>query len=102
MIPGLLIGTCCSEIPLGLPSWKDPRLPSRSTLRDYGLTVYVRLPQALSIIFTGVSIAPVAAPLGTFLGDLIGWRGVFPVGGALGLLGFQHPGPKDSASSVMK
>ncbi|SQC34647.1 MFS transporter [Kluyvera cryocrescens] len=36
------------------------------------------VPKALSIIFTGVSIATVvAAPLGSYLGSLIGWRNVF-------------------------
>ncbi|WP_419058293.1 MFS transporter [Kluyvera georgiana] len=48
------------------------------------------VPKALSIIFAGVSIATVvAAPLGSFLGSLIGWRNVFilcVVPGALALL----------------
>jgi len=36
------------------------------------------VPKALSIIFGGVSIATVvAAPLGSYLGSLIGWRNVF-------------------------
>lgn len=36
------------------------------------------VPKALSIIFAGVSIATVvAAPLGSYLGSLIGWRNVF-------------------------
>lgn len=48
------------------------------------------VPKALSIIFAGVSIATVvAAPLGSFLGSLIGWRNVFilcVVPGVLALL----------------
>lgn len=48
------------------------------------------VPKALSIIFAGVSIATVvAAPLGSYLGSLIGWRNVFILGvvpGALALL----------------
>jgi len=36
------------------------------------------LPRALSIVFTGVSVATVsAAPVGAYLGDLLGWRAVF-------------------------
>ncbi|SPX20268.1 ribonucleoside transporter [Escherichia coli] len=35
------------------------------------------VPKALSVIFGAVSIALViAAPLGSFLGELIGWRNV--------------------------
>jgi DHA1 family purine ribonucleoside efflux pump-like MFS transporter len=38
------------------------------------------VPRALSIIFGGVSVSMVvAAPLGTFLGAIIGWRGVFAI-----------------------
>lgn len=37
-----------------------------------------RVPKALAIIFGGVSLAMVAAaPLGSYLGDLMGWRHVF-------------------------
>lgn len=47
-----------------------------------------KIPRALSIIFGGVSIAmAIAAPLGTWLGGLIGWRGVFGVTAILGLIG---------------
>ncbi len=36
------------------------------------------VPRAFSIIFGGVSVATVAAaPIGSYLGNLIGWRGVF-------------------------
>ena len=45
------------------------------------------LPRALSIIFTGVSIATVsAAPVGAYLGDLFGWRAVFAIAAAIGIL----------------
>ncbi|HEY4251410.1 MAG TPA: MFS transporter [Roseomonas sp.] len=45
------------------------------------------LPRAMSIIFTGVSLATVcAAPVGAFLGDLWGWRAVFLVAGVIGAL----------------
>ncbi|MBR0645414.1 MFS transporter [Plastoroseomonas hellenica] len=43
------------------------------------------LPRAMSIIFTGVSLATVcAAPVGAFLGDLWGWRAVFLAAGVIG------------------
>ncbi|CAO3432662.1 MFS transporter [Azospirillum endophyticum] len=45
------------------------------------------VPRALSIIFSGVSAATVfAAPLGSYVGGLIGWRPVFLLGAVLGLL----------------
>ena len=43
------------------------------------------LPRALSIVFTGVSVATVsAAPVGAYLGDLLGWRAVFAISAAIG------------------
>jgi DHA1 family purine ribonucleoside efflux pump-like MFS transporter len=43
------------------------------------------MPRAMSIIFTGVSLATVcAAPIGAYLGGLWGWRAVFLVAGAIG------------------
>ncbi len=45
------------------------------------------VPRALSIIFGGISIASVAAaPLGSYFGAVIGWRGVFLAAAAVGLL----------------
>ncbi|PRD44891.1 MFS transporter [Phyllobacterium phragmitis] len=45
------------------------------------------VPRALSILFSGVSAATVlAAPVGSYLGDLAGWRNVFLIAAALGLL----------------
>jgi DHA1 family purine ribonucleoside efflux pump-like MFS transporter len=45
------------------------------------------LPRALSIVFTGVSVATVsAAPIGAYLGDLFGWRTVFALSAAIGVL----------------
>ncbi|MEN2977342.1 MFS transporter [Tistrella bauzanensis] len=47
------------------------------------------VPKALSMVFAGVSAATVAAaPLGSFLGDLLGWRMVFLMAAGLGLLAF--------------
>ena len=49
-----------------------------------------KIPQALAVIFSSVSVATVvAAPLGSYLGSLIGWRNVFilcTVPGVLALL----------------
>ncbi|PZU88490.1 MAG: MFS transporter [Shinella sp.] len=46
----------------------------------------VLVPRALSMIFSGVSAATiVAAPLGSYLGALVGWRAVFVMTAGLGL-----------------
>ncbi len=46
-----------------------------------------RVPKALSLIFGAVSVATViAAPMGSFLGTFLGWRSVFLVAGALGVI----------------
>ncbi len=45
------------------------------------------LPRALSIVFTGVAVATVsAAPVGAYLGDLLGWRTVFLLAAGIGVL----------------
>lgn len=45
------------------------------------------VPRALAIMFSGVSAATVfAAPLGSYLGDVIGWRNVFMLASLLGVL----------------
>lgn len=47
------------------------------------------VPKALSIIYASVSLATVvAAPMGSFLGHLIGWRNVFLLAAGLGLMAF--------------
>ncbi|WP_431310621.1 MFS transporter [Labrys miyagiensis] len=46
-----------------------------------------QVPRALSIIFTGVSAATIfAAPFGSFVGELAGWRTVFLLAAGLGAL----------------
>lgn len=48
-----------------------------------------QVPKALSIIFSGVSLATIiATPLGSFLGDIIGWRKIFLLTALLGGLAF--------------
>ncbi len=45
------------------------------------------VPRALSIMFSGVSAATIAAaPLGSYLGDIVGWRDVFRLAALLGLV----------------
>ncbi|WP_162926971.1 MFS transporter [Flavobacterium psychrotrophum] len=45
------------------------------------------VPKALSIIFGSLSVATVvAAPMGSFLGAHIGWRNVFLIAAAIGLI----------------
>ncbi|MCR4269455.1 MFS transporter [Nitratireductor sp. ZSWI3] len=45
------------------------------------------VPRALSMIFSGVAAATiVAAPVGSYLGEIIGWRSVFLITAALGVL----------------
>ena len=47
------------------------------------------VPRAMSILLSGVSAATVfAAPMGSFLGDLTGWRSVFFMAAGLGALAF--------------
>ncbi|WP_419898884.1 MFS transporter [Roseomonas sp. USHLN139] len=47
-----------------------------------------QVPRALSLVFSGVSVATIAAaPLGSFLGGLYGWRTVFHVAAALSVVG---------------
>lgn len=45
------------------------------------------LPRAMSIILTGVSFATVcAAPVGAWIGDVLGWRAAFLIAGGLGVV----------------
>ncbi|MBV8796191.1 MAG: MFS transporter [Hyphomicrobiales bacterium] len=45
------------------------------------------IPRALSILFSGVSAATVlAAPVGSYLGDVLGWRDVMLIAAAIGAL----------------
>ncbi len=45
------------------------------------------LPRAMSIVFTGVTVATVsAAPIGAYVGDLWGWRAAFLIAGVVGVL----------------
>lgn len=47
------------------------------------------VPRALAILFSGVSAATVfAAPLGSYLGDIISWRSVFLIAAGIGVITF--------------
>ncbi|MGB9096121.1 MFS transporter [Erwinia sp.] len=59
-------------------------LAAATTMR---LVPEAMIPRALSIVFSGVSVATiVAAPMGSYFGHLIGWRNVFVAASAIGLL----------------
>jgi len=49
----------------------------------------ISVAKALSIIYAAVSVATVvAAPMGSYLGTLIGWRNVFLIAAGLGTIAF--------------
>lgn len=76
----LLLGRACLGLALG-GFWA---MSASLTMR---LVPPRLVPKALSVIFGAVSIALViAAPLGSFLGGLIGWRSVFNAAAAMGAL----------------
>ena len=77
-LPLLLVGRVLLGIALG-GFWT---MSAAVTMR---LVPEAQVPRALSIIFCGVSAATIlAAPVGSFLGSVIGWRGVFLIAAALG------------------
>lgn len=46
-----------------------------------------KMPRAMAIILTGVSVATVcAAPVGAWIGATLGWRSAFVVAGVLGVI----------------
>ncbi|WHP31401.1 purine ribonucleoside efflux pump NepI [Trabulsiella odontotermitis] len=76
----LLLGRACLGLALG-GFWA---MSASLTMRLVPSRV---VPKALSVIFGAVSIALViAAPLGSFLGGIIGWRNVFNGAALMGLL----------------
>ncbi len=76
----LLLGRACLGLALG-GFWA---MSASLTIRLVPMRV---VPKALSVIFGAVSIALViAAPLGSFLGGIIGWRNVFNGAALMGAL----------------
>ena len=76
----LLLGRACLGLGLG-GFWA---MSASLTMR---LVPARKVPKALSVIFGAVSIALViAAPLGSFLGGIIGWRNVFNGAAVMGVL----------------
>lgn len=76
----LLLGRACLGLALG-GFWA---MSASLTMR---LVPSRTVPKALSVIFGAVSIALViAAPLGSFLGGIIGWRNVFNGAALMGLV----------------
>ncbi|CAE81061.1 MFS transporter [Bdellovibrio bacteriovorus] len=81
-LPVLLAGRAFLGIALG-GFW------SMSTAIAIRLVPAESVPKALSIIFGGASFAALlAAPLGSFLGDFIGWRNVFTLAALMGAVAF--------------
>jgi len=79
-LPLLLFGRVLLGVALG-GFW------AMSTAVTMRLVPAVLVPKALAILMSGVSVATVlAAPVGSYLGDLLGWRDVFLLAAALGLL----------------
>ena len=76
----LLVGRACLGLALG-GFWA---MSASLTMRLVPMRV---VPKALSVIFGAASVALViAAPLGSFLGGVIGWRNVFNGAAAMGVL----------------
>lgn len=76
----LLVGRACLGLALG-GFWA---MSASLTMRLVPMRV---VPKALSVIFGAVSIALViAAPLGSFLGGVTGWRNVFNAAAVMGVL----------------
>ncbi|MBZ7674616.1 purine ribonucleoside efflux pump NepI [Klebsiella grimontii] len=76
----LLLGRACLGLALG-GFWA---MSASLTMRLVPMRV---VPKALSVIFGAVSIALViAAPLGSFLGGIIGWRNVFNGAAVMGVI----------------
>ncbi|MFD1910756.1 MFS transporter [Halodurantibacterium flavum] len=80
--PVILLGRVLLGIALG-GFW------ALSTALVMRLVLEADVPKALSIVIAGVSAATVfAAPLGSYVGDVLGWRAVFFGAGALGIITF--------------
>ena len=77
----ILVGRVLLGIALG-GFWT---LAAATTMR---LVPEAMIPRALSIVFSGVSVATiVAAPLGSYFGHLLGWRNVFVAASLIGVVG---------------
>lgn len=81
--PNFLV-LCAGRLLLGIALGGFWAITPSITMR---LSTQAQVSKALSIVFGGISVALViAAPLGSYLGHLIGWRGVFIATAALGAL----------------
>ncbi|MBP1853170.1 MFS transporter [Rhizobium halophytocola] len=81
-LPALLLGRVLLGMALG-GFWT---MATAVTMR---LVPEALIPRALSILMSGVSAATVlAAPIGSYLGELAGWRTVFLMAAALGVITF--------------
>lgn len=81
-LPLLLLGRMLLGVALG-SFWA---LSTAVTMR---LVPEALVPKAIAVLMSGVSAATVfAAPLGSFMGDIVGWRGVFLLASLLGFIAF--------------
>lgn len=79
-LPLLLVGRVLLGVALG-GFW------TMSTAVVMRLVPERSIPRALSIVFSGVSAATiVAAPVGSFVGEMAGWRAVFLLAAGLGVM----------------
>ncbi|WP_158814129.1 MFS transporter [Methylocapsa sp. S129] len=79
-LPLLVLGRVLLGVGLG-GFWT---MSAATTMR---LVPAAQVPRALSIIFSGVSAATIfAAPFGSYVGDVAGWRAVFLMAAGLGAL----------------
>ncbi|MCL6705468.1 MFS transporter [Pseudomonas sp. R2.Fl] len=79
-LPMLLLGRVLLGVALG-SFW------AMSTAVTMRIVPPALVPRALSIVMSGVSAATVfAAPIGSYLGEIVGWRGVFVLASGLGVL----------------
>jgi len=79
-LPLLVLGRVLLGVALG-GFWT---LAAATTMR---LAPAAHIPRALSVIFSGVSAATIfAAPFGSYVGDVAGWRAVFLMAAGLGAL----------------
>ncbi|WP_428031608.1 MFS transporter [Ancylobacter sp.] len=79
-LPVLILG----RVLLGLALGGFWAMSAALTMR---LVPEAMIPRALSILFSGVSAATIfAAPVGSYLGHLLGWRAVFLLAAAMGVV----------------
>ncbi|NLR99910.1 MFS transporter [Rhizobium sp. P38BS-XIX] len=93
VIANIMTATAAGTVSLmaarGLLGWALGGFWSMAASVTIRLVPHKDIPKALSIVMGAVSVGMVvAAPLGSFLGEIVGWRGVFSIAGAIGVIAF--------------